>query len=61
MSPSATFVTPASPTNGNGKHYANGKHENGRKNGNGVAKNGKEAHLSSAEVIRLEHEHGAHK
>ncbi|KAF7369766.1 Ornithine aminotransferase [Mycena venus] len=58
MSPSATSIS--SPfTNGNGKHHAT----NGKTNGNGVAtKNGKngKAHLSSTELIHLEHEHAAH-
>ncbi|KAJ7868567.1 ornithine aminotransferase [Mycena olivaceomarginata] len=70
MSPSAT-TTAAPATNGNGaikaKNGVNGS-VNGSANGthansNGVVrngKNGKEAHLSSTELIRLENEHGAH-
>ncbi|KAJ7305496.1 ornithine-oxo-acid aminotransferase [Mycena albidolilacea] len=66
MSPSATTTaTPA--TNGNGtikaKNGVNGSANGTHANGNGVArngKNGKEAHLSSTELIRLENEHGAH-
>jgi hypothetical protein len=69
MSPSATTTT-APATNGNGaikvKNGANGSANGTHANGNGVVKNGngkhgKEAHLSSTELIRLENEHGAHK
>ncbi|KAJ7713767.1 ornithine-oxo-acid aminotransferase [Mycena olivaceomarginata] len=63
MSPSATTTT-APATNGNGamkaKNGVNGSANGTHVNGNGVAKNGKEAHLSSTELIRLENEHGAH-
>jgi hypothetical protein len=67
MSPSATTTaTPA--TNGNGaikvKNGVNGSANGTHANGNGVArngKNGKEAHLSLTELIRLENEHGEHK
>ncbi|KAJ7844103.1 ornithine-oxo-acid aminotransferase [Mycena olivaceomarginata] len=67
MSPSAT-TTAAPATNGNGaikakngvNGSANGSANGTHANGNGVVKNGKEAHLSSTELIRLENEHGAH-
>ncbi|KAJ7844077.1 ornithine-oxo-acid aminotransferase [Mycena olivaceomarginata] len=66
MSPSATTTT-APATNGNGaikaKNGVNGSANGTHANGNGVVKNGKngkEAHLSSTELIRLENEHGAH-
>ncbi|KAJ7844106.1 ornithine-oxo-acid aminotransferase [Mycena olivaceomarginata] len=66
MSPSAT-TTAAPASNGNGaikaKNGVNGSANGTHANGNGVArngKNGKEAHLSSTELIRLENEHGAH-
>ncbi|KAJ7750885.1 ornithine-oxo-acid aminotransferase [Mycena metata] len=49
MSPSAI----SSPTYANG----NGKHQVSKKNGNG---NGSSVHLTSADVIHLEHEYGAH-
>jgi hypothetical protein len=57
MAPSATVST----TNGtsNGKHHdlktTIPKAKNGTSNGDS------EPHLTSADVIRLEHEHGAHK
>ncbi|KAJ7603230.1 ornithine-oxo-acid aminotransferase [Mycena polygramma] len=50
MSPSALASSPTT-TNGNGKHQVV-KPKNGSGNGS--------VHLSSADVIRLEHEHGAH-
>ncbi|KAJ7844080.1 ornithine-oxo-acid aminotransferase [Mycena olivaceomarginata] len=69
MSSSATTTTATPATNGNGavtkgkngvNGSANGSANGTHANGNGVVKNGKEAHLSSTELIRLENEHGAH-
>ncbi|KAF8196257.1 pyridoxal phosphate-dependent transferase [Mycena galopus ATCC 62051] len=64
MSPSATTTIAAiAATNGNGAvtKAKNGVAKNGTNgsNGHGVVKK-KDAKLSSAELIRLEHEHGAH-
>ncbi|KAJ7305515.1 ornithine-oxo-acid aminotransferase [Mycena albidolilacea] len=70
MSPSATTTAAPAP-NGNGaikvkngvNGSVNGSANGTHANGNGVVKNGKngkEAHLSSTELIRLENEHGAH-
>ncbi|GJE88985.1 aspartate aminotransferase family protein [Phanerochaete sordida] len=53
MAPAATATTPAS----NGKHTAA---KNGHTNGHGNGHGNGTVHLSSADVIHLEHEYGAH-